>query len=141
MRTDTLQVLIAEDNEPDVFLIRETLNEARLNYHASVATNGERALAAIDAAAEPTGAPLDLVILDLNLITHSGLEVLERLRKQPTLAGTKVVILTSSVSPQEQEKAMALGADLFLHKPLDWSAFLALGTEIVQLLKTPKSTT
>ena len=74
-----------------------------------------------------------LIILDLNLPRHDGIEILERL-SSTILAQVPVVILTSSDSPRDQKIANQLGAALYLRKPSSLEQFLALGTVLKDLL-------
>lgn len=63
----------------------------------------------------------DVVILDVMMPDLDGWEFLERVRQTPT--GRKVAVIISSVI-NDPELAYALGADAFLHKPLDRSSLL-----------------
>jgi CheY-like chemotaxis protein len=134
-----LKLLIAEDNEADLYLIRHSLALAGLDYEAQTAINGEKALAIVDAIAAQPGAVLDGIILDLNLTTHSGLDLLRRVRSLPSLEHTCVVILTSSDSPLDRQQASDLGADAYFRKPIDLDRFMELGTLIAHCLEHRES--
>ena len=128
-----LRLLIAEDNEVDVFLLRKSFDEIGLEYEATVATNGEEVLALINASPDSSG--FDGIILDLNLKTHSGLDILRRIRELPALAATRVVILTSSSSPEDDRRAIALGANALFKKPIDLYESMQLGKRISELIQ------
>jgi type IV pilus assembly protein PilB len=66
-----------------------------------------------------------LVVLDLNLPTLSGLEVLDRLRSSPSTAGVPVVVLTGSEGDDAEIDAMNAGADDYIRKPLEPARFVA----------------
>ena len=66
-----------------------------------------------------------LVVLDLNLPTLSGLEVLARLRSSPSTAGVPVVVLTGSEGDEAEVDAMDAGADDYIRKPLEPARFVA----------------
>lgn len=128
-----MKILIAEDCEADLYLIREALSAAGLQYEAEVASSGEKALAVIDrAAADPYSRP-DAMILDLNLTTHGGIDILRRVRSVPELANMPIAILTSSESPVDRERARRLGANAYLHKSMDLEVFMQTGREIACL--------
>jgi CheY-like chemotaxis protein len=76
---------------------------------------------------------LELIILDLNLPRHDGIEILERLR-HTDLAHVPVVVLTSSDSPRDRQLAASLGAARFLRKPSGLEQFLSLGAVFKDLL-------
>jgi CheY-like chemotaxis protein len=129
------EILLAEDNPADVYLIRETLREHGVEAAIRVASDGREVLQLIcpDDPAAPIPR-LDLIILDLNLPRHDGIEILERLRGSAKLADVPVVVLTSSDSPRDQRVANQLGAACYLHKPSSLDQFLALGEVLKGLL-------
>jgi two-component system, chemotaxis family, chemotaxis protein CheY len=78
------------------------------------ATNGEEALAALDAA------PPDVLFLDLNMPTMDGYEVLAALRSKGIETAT--FVLSADIQPMAVERALALGAKGFVKKPVDAGA-------------------
>lgn len=128
------RVLLAEDNPADVYLIREALSENGAACDLVVAADGSEALQMI--ARDPAAAPsFQLIILDLNLPRHDGIEILEWLR-QSGQTDIPVVVLTSSDSMRDREQAIQLGAARFLRKPSGLEQFLSLGAIFKQFLET-----
>jgi len=128
-------ILLAEDNPADVYLIREALHEHDVDASVRVAADGREVLSLV--CPDPAGAAVprfDLIILDLNLPRHDGIEILEQLRTSATLARVPVVVLTSSDSPRDQKIANQLGATCYLRKPSSLDQFLALGEVLKKLL-------
>jgi DNA-binding response OmpR family regulator len=82
---------------------------------------------------------LELIILDLNLPRHDGIEILRRLRETGVLARIPVVVLTSSDSPSDRLAASELGAACFLRKPSNLEQFLNLGAVFKALLRQAKA--
>jgi CheY-like chemotaxis protein len=78
---------------------------------------------------------LNLIILDLNLPRHDGIEILRRLRDSQLLARIPVVVLTSSDSPRDRTLASELGAVRFLRKPSNLEQFLSLGSVFKELMR------
>jgi CheY-like chemotaxis protein len=66
----------------------------------------------------------DLIVLDLHLPDMPGTEALKRLKADPSTREIPVIVLTADASKGQQERAMALGAEDYLTKPLDVSRFL-----------------
>jgi len=58
----------------------------------------------------------DLVLLDLVLPKLHGLEVLEKIKKDPEIKNTPVIILTNIEGAKDVEKALELGATTYLVK-------------------------
>ena len=61
----------------------------------------------------------DLLILDLMMPQIDGFEVCRIVRRNPATAHVKILIITAFGSHENIERALKLGADDFLHKPLD----------------------
>jgi CheY-like chemotaxis protein len=127
--TDTIRILLAEDNPADVYLIEEALREHQVPFEITVAEDGE---AAITMLGEGRTQP-DIVLLDLNMPKRSGGEVLERVRKDAG-GDVPVIILTSSDSPSDKEEALRLGATCYIRNPTGLDEFLEIGATIKRLV-------
>lgn len=123
-----------EDNPGDVLLIRESLEEHQVECELFVANDGEKAVQFVDDFEAQGGAPPALVVLDLNLPKRSGREVLARMRESPAWAGIPVVILSSSGELKDQEETGKLGASMYIRKPSNLDAFMAIGGLLKSML-------
>ena len=65
-----------------------------------------------------TGKHPDLLILDINMPEVSGLDMLEFLRRRREWKGLPVIMLSSEAADSMVEKALRLGADTYLIKPV-----------------------
>jgi CheY-like chemotaxis protein len=121
-----LRVLLAEDDDDHVFLIRRALaGLAEVAVTVEVVGDGEQAVEHLARARFAPGGPPDLVLLDLKMPRMDGLEVLRRLRADEAARDLPVVVLTSSERAEDREEAVALGATWFVCKPLDGRRFRA----------------
>ncbi len=135
------QILIAEDNAADVYLVREALREHGVDCELLIASDGAAVLRFISAErAEENARGLGLIILDLNLPRHDGTEILQRLRESGQFAHVPVAVLTSSDSPRDRLVASQLGAACYLRKPSNLEQFLSLGAVFKDLLEQRKAT-
>jgi Response regulators consisting of a CheY-like receiver domain and a winged-helix DNA-binding domain len=133
------QILLAEDNPADVYLIREALTLQSFDFQLNVVSDGEQALHYIEKQGKYSSSPHpDLIILDLNLPKNDGSDILRRVRERSDLSGIPVIILTSSDSPKDRSAIAKLGADSYLTKPSDLDAFLALGETFVKFANSEK---
>jgi CheY-like chemotaxis protein len=133
------KILLAEDNPADVYLIRTALDEHGVDLALQVAADGSEVLRIIQEEESVQETQLELIILDLNLPRHDGIEILRRLRETGGLARIPVVVLTSSDSPSDRLAASELGAACFLRKPSNLEQFLNLGAVFKALLERPKT--
>jgi CheY-like chemotaxis protein len=101
-------VLICDDEPSLRELIRVSLSEG---YSIAEADDGEESLE-IARRLRP-----DVVILDMMMPRRTGLEVLQEIRRDETLAQTAVIVLTAQ--PAAREDALREGADVVMVKPFE----------------------
>jgi CheY-like chemotaxis protein len=118
------RILHVEDNPDDVVLTAMAFRKAGVGAKLDVATDGDKAIAALSGFA--TNGPPACVLLDIKLPTLSGLEVLAWIRKQPNLKRLPVIMLTSSLIPSDINQAYDLGANSYLTKPPDLESLIGL---------------
>jgi two-component system, chemotaxis family, response regulator Rcp1 len=127
------RVLIAEDNEADVFLVRESFREAGLDADLFVVRDGVEAIEALNRSLPEDSPRWDLILLDLNLPKRSGLEVMENARSLG-MSDVPILIVSSSESEKDRANTTALGAAAYFTKPSDYRGFLKLGAVAKGLL-------
>src|ERR1043166_8071106 len=114
-------LLLVEDNEDDVFLMRRALKGAKVANPLFVAEDGQQAvdyLAGTGKYRDRTVYPLPAVVfLDLKLPLVSGHDVLAWIRRQSELESVIVIVLTSSNEPTDLNRCYSLGANSYLVKP------------------------
>ena len=126
-----LRVLLVEDDQDHVFLVRRALADLRgVTVTVEVADDGEQALERLARGRFAPGGPPQLVLLDLKMPRMDGLEVLRRIRADEGARRLPVVVLTSSENQEDREEALRLGATWFVCKPTDGRRFRS---EIQQL--------
>ena len=103
------RVLVVDDEADIVALV--VFHLAKAGYRVSSAGRGGEALAQIRKE-RPA-----LVVLDLMLPDMSGFDVLERIRTDPSLRGTAVLMLTARGEERDRIKGLSLGSDDYLTKP------------------------
>jgi two-component system, chemotaxis family, response regulator Rcp1 len=130
------QILIAEDNAADVYLIEQALQQHGFAYHLETADNGEDMLKMI-AAIDQDSSRLcpDLFLVDLNLPRHSGDEILAHIRQSSRCAHVPVIVITSSDSPRDRTRATELGASFYFRKPADLQRFMSIGHIVAEFLR------
>jgi len=115
-----LRVLVAEDNELNVAVLREILSQRV--YVADFANDGR------DALELATANSYDLMVLDLHMPEMDGFDVVRaiRARERKTGGHLPIVALTARSSSRDREQSLAAGVDDFLSKPIEvralWNA-------------------
>src|SRR3954447_17129943 len=115
-------LVIIEDSEADVYLIQEALKDQDVRCDCSVFQSYE---SAIDAITSGMLTKVDGMLIDLNLRTGSGLDILRAVRETDGLRDARTVIFTSSDDPRDEAAARELGADLYIRKPTGVDDFFA----------------
>jgi two-component system, OmpR family, phosphate regulon response regulator PhoB len=106
---DMTTVLIADDEPAIVELVRATLEDPKVRIVQ--ARDGAEALA-LARTAHP-----DLILLDVRMPEIDGINVCRRLRSEPALRDTCIVMLTAAAQEAQRLEGRAAGADEYLTKP------------------------
>ncbi|MDR3693693.1 response regulator [Mucilaginibacter sp.] len=134
MPFNEVEILFAEDSSDDAMLTIRALKKsgfANKLYHVK---NGAEALDFLYRKGIYTQRNLNenpkLILLDLKMPKMSGLEVLEKIKSDPALKCTPVVILTSSKEDPDIQRSYALGANSYIAKPVESDDFFNVIKEI-----------
>jgi two-component system response regulator len=140
-------VLLVEDNPSDEKLTLRALSKAGVATEVAVARDGVEALEFLwlHGPTSPTDADLPaIVLLDLKLPRVDGLEVLRRIRADIRTQLVPVIVLTSSTLDEDRLAAYSMGANAYVRKQVDFSAFVAaaqtLGDFWLRLNEPPPAT-
>lgn len=113
-------VLLAEDDETHVLLVRRFLAKGGLVNPIHAVRDGAEALAYLRGDNEPPA----VLITDLNLNGTSGLEVLRAVRSDERHKDLPVVVMSGSVADQDISAVHELGGSAYLVKPVAFEALL-----------------
>ena len=128
------RILVVEDNPADVYLLRRALKQADVNYELKVIDDGAEALAFVRNHPHIEKETFDLAVLDINLPTNNGIEVLAGIRQNGALSDMLVVVLTSSAAPLERSQVEQLRVARFITKPPELADFLKIGEMLKDVL-------
>jgi len=132
-----INILLVEDTEEHVVLMRRALERGKLKPRLFVAKDGQEALdflhnRGVYADGEDNPRP-DLILLDLKLPKVSGLEVLKHIKGDEKLREIPVVILTASDEGKDIIKSYQGGANSYFTKSV---FFLNKGSDPTAILDT-----
>ena len=112
--THKLSILLVEDEKNICDFISTSLSAQ--DYRISTAHTGKEALPII------TSQCPDLILLDLGLPDMDGMEIIRQVR---TWSSVPIIVLSARTQEQEKVRALDLGADDYLTKPIGTSELLA----------------
>lgn len=110
-------VLLVDDDPASNFLARLLLRKLKTVEHVSVAENGKEALDYIIENSGKKSFP-DLILLDINMPLMDGFEFMDHFQRLPFKNLTRVVLLSSSISSKDLQRAAAYKVEDFINKPL-----------------------
>ena len=117
-------IVMIEDDEGHARLIERNIRRAGINNEIKHFTDGTSAVAYLTA--DPDG-PIHggpaLVLLDLNLPDMSGTDILVRIKAEPSLKRTPVVVLTTTDDKVEIQRCYDLGCNVYITKPVNYESF------------------
>ena len=111
-------VLLVEDDENQVLLSRLAIEEAGLDIDLQVVDDGVNCMAYLARAGRDGTTPWpDLVLMDVNLPRMNSKEVMAKITADETLRSLVVVVLTTSVSPDDLQRMYSLRCNSYVVKP------------------------
>jgi CheY-like chemotaxis protein len=127
-------ILLVEDNPDDEELTTRALRQAKIANQIVVARDGREAVEFLFGEGKYAGRDLArmpaVILLDLKLPKLSGLEVLQRVRADPRTKLIPTVILTSSSEDEDMLASYASGANSYVRKPVEFSAFASAVSQL-----------
>ncbi len=111
-----LRVLIVDDNAINRTILQEQLTA--WGMRSGLAENGPHSLEEMRSAAEG-GEPYDLAVLDMQMPEMNGIELAQRIKSDPAISPTRLVLLSSSGQrSHDGEEARRAGIEAYLTKPV-----------------------
>lgn len=107
---DKPRILIADDNQANVELLEAYLTE--IDCEIAIAVDGQEAIEQV-AAFQP-----DVLLLDVMMPKLSGFEVCRQLKEQPRTSKIMILMVTALNEFGDIERAVGVGTDDFLSKPV-----------------------
>jgi len=122
-------ILLVEDNPDDEDLALRAFQRGEVTNPVAVARDGIEALEYLHGTGMHAGRDVSVqpavVLLDLKLPRMDGLGVLRQIRADVRTQCVPVVMLTSSREDEDMVECYRLGANSYVHKPLDFTEFVS----------------
>ncbi|MCQ1536994.1 response regulator [Methanosarcina sp. KYL-1] len=112
------EILIVEDNPMNMELILDLLE-----FYGHSVTGAEDGIKALERLSEKK---FDIILLDMQLPKMDGLELLARIKKNPSTADIPVIAVTAHAMKGSEEHFIEMGCVDYISKPIDIHKFRAL---------------
>jgi CheY-like chemotaxis protein len=119
---DLKPIWLVEDSANDIELTLSALQESNLANNVVVLRDGSEALKRLSEL-RPGGAAPAVILLDIKMPKVSGIDVLRRIKSDPSLKYLPVVMLTSSKEGPDVKECYELGANAYVVKPVGFGDF------------------
>ena len=127
-------IMLVEDNPDDEELTLRALRKAKIANEVVVTRDGSEALEFLFGTGAYAGRDLSrmpaVVLLDLKLPKLNGIDVLKRLRADPRTKHLAIVVLTSSSEDEDKVRSYDSGANSYVRKPVESTAFIEAVTRL-----------
>ena len=130
------RILVVEDDDEMVELMRNVLSLVRCDVQ--IARSGEEALSVLRQEAT-TRHEIDLVLLDIMVPGMDGYEVVARVKADPLLRNTAIIMTTALDSVSDKTLGLGLGADDYLTKPFDPQELLARIDAVMRIRRSEQA--
>ncbi|KYG75001.1 chemotaxis family two-component system response regulator Rcp1 [Roseivirga ehrenbergii] len=118
----SLNILLVEDNESDIILVKEALKGVEVVKSIIDLRNGKEAVSYLKKLPPYENATLpDLILLDINMPIMDGLEALAQIKVDEKIKHIPVIILTTSSRKEDIFKAYSEHSNSYIIKPNDYT--------------------
>ena len=80
-----------------------------------------------------TSDEFDLALVDINMPVMDGLKLISLIRGEPNLVGMPICVITTEGAQEDRDRAMALGANEYLTKPIQAQKVLSMAKALLKL--------
>jgi two-component system chemotaxis response regulator CheY len=87
----------------------------------------------VDGLRKLAGGKFDIILTDINMPIMDGLKLVKRVRSDPTHKDTPVIVITTEGSQEDRQRAMQLGANAYITKPIQAPQVIAKVKELLKI--------
>lgn len=131
--------MIVDDDEGHAILIRQSFAEVGLPNDFVEFRDGQSVLDYLFSLQKPRGRPPSsnpfLLLLDIRMPKVDGIEVLRRVKADPSLRMLPVIMLSTTDDPQEIDRCHRFGCSAYVKKPIDYDTFAEVVRRLGDFMK------
>lgn len=110
---ENIKILIAEDNEINLLLVKKILLQMFPKAILYEARNGKQAVKIYNSI------PLDIILMDVHMPKKNGYEATKEIRQLEQSKRTAIIALTAGIFNKEKKKCIESGMDDYISKPIN----------------------
>jgi CheY-like chemotaxis protein len=130
MTSDTLRILLADDDADDRLFFKDAITELRVKTIVTMVNDGVELMEYL----HKTGLHLpDLIFLDLNMPRKSGMECLKEIRSNDKFKNLSIAIYSTSSMENDIEDTFVRGANVYIKKPNDFKELKNILAKVITI--------
>lgn len=130
MQTNSIHIILADDDEDDRLFFTDAFEELPMNTKVQTFEDGIELMQYLN----KTDAILpNVLFLDLNMPKKSGIECLIEIKDNPKMSGIAIAIYSTSASEEDIENTFVLGANIYIKKPDSFLKLKKALSEVVSI--------
>jgi CheY-like chemotaxis protein len=130
MQKDSIQVLLADDDENDRLFFIEAFQEIKIK---TVVTTVKDGIELIQYLQTRTGDLPQVLFLDLNMPRKGGMECLKEIKSDSRFKDIAIAIYSTSASEEDIEETFVNGANVYIKKPSDFEDLKKVLTKVITI--------
>src|SRR5437879_735829 len=130
MQSDSLHILLADDDEDDRTFFKDAIDEVKVKTNVEMVNDGQQLM---DYLAKTDGSLPDIIFLDLNMPRKGGIECLEEIRASKKFKNISVAIYSTSASEEDIEQTFLKGANIYIRKPNDFGKLKKVIAQVLSI--------
>src|SRR5688572_255236 len=127
-------ILLADDDEDDLFMFQEALKEIGAPTSLVTASDGEQLMEALN---ELHGNLPDVLFLDLNMPRKNGFQCLSEIRQNDKFSALRTIIFSTSYEEEVIESLFRNGADHYVKKPTEFNELKMIIERVLRIVRSP----
>src|SRR5271155_1496986 len=124
--TTQYSCLVVEDSPMMRQLLVLALSRVK-NLHVTEADDG------VDGLRKLASGKFDIIMTDINMPIMDGLKLVKRVRSDPTHKDVPVIVITTEGSGEDRARALQLGANAYIIKPIQAPQVIAKVRELLKI--------
>lgn len=129
-QNDSIQILLADDDEDDRLFFKEAFDEIKINTTIRIVKDGVELMDFLTT----SGSTLPHVLfLDLNMPRKTGMDCLREIKCIDRLKNISIAIYSTSASDEDIEETFVKGANVYIKKPSDFNSLKKILEEVITI--------
>ena len=144
MSSETVTILLAEDDDGHASLVQRNLERAGLLNGFVRVKDGQELLDFLGETGRAQEANDDqmVILLDINMPRVDGIEALRQIKANPETHRIPVIMLTTTDDPREVDRCYELGCNVYITKPVEYEGFIDAVRRLgmfLQIVRKPRN--